>query len=252
DHVSDGDGAYARRMVASGAGIAAGRWQAAGERAGSEVGFDTTVLTAAIGRQAEIERSSGLALLEVTEPTETAVSAAFAHTAVLAGQPANVGPLATAGRHFGRIAHLLDAVEDVADDREAGAYNPLLATATTPATARERCAEAVDGLRLAVAGLELPQPALAESLLVREVGIAVDKVFAQLERDGIAAFGGWPAQSARRGLASVGLPCLPGNAVRCGRRRPADDDACGACCCDCCCDGCCEGCGECDCGDCSC
>ena len=78
DHVADGDGTCARRLIASGAAALAARWQAAGERTGAGIGFDTAVLTDAIGRQAEIENAPGLSLLEVTEPTETAVSAAFA------------------------------------------------------------------------------------------------------------------------------------------------------------------------------
>lgn len=250
DHVADGDGAYARRLVASGAGIAASRWQLAGEQAGSALGFDTAVLTSAVSRQAEIERSAGLGLLDVTEPTETAVSAAFAHTAVLAGQPGNAGPLAQAGRQFGRIAHLLDAVEDAADDRDSGSYNPLLATSTTPARAREHCAQAIDGLRTSISALELARPTLVESLLVREVGVAVDKVFAELDLNGIAGLGGWPARSSRRGLAGIGLPCMPGSLGQDPFGPPGPTGRCRGCCGDSCCEGCCEGCGDCDCGSC--
>jgi hypothetical protein len=147
DHVVDRDGAYARRLVAAGAGLAAGRWLAAGQRTGAAIGFDTALLTDAISRQADLERTTGLTLTEVTEPTETAVSAAFAHTAVLADRLGNAGPLAEAGRHFGRIAHLLDAVEDLADDEAAGSYNPLIATGTDLAQARQHCLDALGGLR---------------------------------------------------------------------------------------------------------
>lgn len=59
DHVADRDGAHARRLVAAGAGLAAGRWQAAGQRVGASIGFDTAVLTDAIARQSDIERSAG-------------------------------------------------------------------------------------------------------------------------------------------------------------------------------------------------
>lgn len=256
DHVEDGDGAYARRMVASGAGLAARRWQQAGERTGAALGFDTAVLTDAIGRQAELERSAGIALLDVTEPTETAVGAAFAQTAVLAGRPGNAELLARAGRHFGRIAHLIDAVEDLPGDRASGSYNPLLATGTTLAGAREHCDSAVGALRAAIAGLDLAEPVLAESLLVREVAVAVDKVFADLESGTAAApRGGWSVRGQPgggldggvlpgRGLPGMGLPCMP---VACRRRRGGE----GGCCSDCCADGCCEACGECgDCADC--
>ena len=180
DHIADRDGAYARKLVASGAGLAARRWQSAGQRTGALIGFDTDVLTDAIARQAELERTAGLALGDVTEPTETAVSAAFAHTAILAGQPANAGPLAEAGRQFGHIAHLLDAVADLEADEAAGSYNPLLATGTTTIQAAESCSDALASLRSAVAVLELERPTLTESLLISEVGVSVDRAFWQI------------------------------------------------------------------------
>jgi hypothetical protein len=252
DHVADGDGACARRLIASGAGAVAARWQAAGERTGAGIGFDTAVLTDAIGSQAEIENTPGLSLLDVTEPTETAVSAAFAHTSVLAGRPRNAGPLAEAGRNFGRLAHLLDAVEDLPADQSVGAYNPLLATGTSRDRAREHCDDALADLRSAVAALELEERALAESLMIREVGVAVDRVFAELA-----------GQRAGR-LASAGLPCMQGVRYRSGqpdfgsgpRRRGrcrgcCSDGRCGDCCSDGRCDDCCEACGDCaDCGSC--
>ncbi len=192
DHVVDRDGAYARRLVAAGAGLAAERWLAAGQRTGAAIGFDTAVLTDAIARQADLERTTGLTLAEVTEPTATAVSAAFAHTALLANRSSNAEPLAEAGRHFGRIAHLLDAVEDLADDEAADSYNPLIATGTDAVQAREYCADALAGLRSAVAAAELERPALTESLLASEVGVAVDRVFKQILRDNGLASANWP------------------------------------------------------------
>jgi hypothetical protein len=178
DHVSDGDGPYGRRLVAAAAGRMADRWDAAGSRTGAKVGFDPRVLRDAVARQPELEASTGLGLLELTEPTETAVAAVFAHTAVLAGKEHNAETLAEAGRFFGRLAHLLDAVEDLAEDRAAGAYNPLLATGTSPAEARRHCDDALHGLRLAIADLDLEQRRLVRALLGREVRRSVDHVFA--------------------------------------------------------------------------
>ncbi|MDL4771289.1 MULTISPECIES: DUF5685 family protein [Thermomonosporaceae] len=178
DHVADGDGPYARRLVASAAGRMAGRWDAAGGRTGAAVGFDPAVLRAAIARQGALEAAGGLGLLELTEPTETAVAAVFAHTAVLAGKEHNAESLAEAGRFFGRLAHLIDAVEDVRPDLAAGAFNPLVATGTGPAEARRHCDDALHGLRLALADLELESPALVRALLGREVRRSVDRVFA--------------------------------------------------------------------------
>ncbi|HEX2313020.1 MAG TPA: DUF5685 family protein, partial [Thermomonospora sp.] len=109
DHISDADGPYSRRLVAVGAGRLAERWDAAGARTGSALGFDVSVLREAVDRQVRLEARVGLGLLELTEPTESAVAAAFAHTAVLAGKPHNAGALAEAGRFFGRLAHLVDA-----------------------------------------------------------------------------------------------------------------------------------------------
>ncbi|MEV5827129.1 DUF5685 family protein [Spirillospora sp. NPDC052242] len=178
DHVADGDGAYARRAVAAAAGRLADRWDAAGGRTGAGVGFDPSVLRDAVARQPLLEAAPGLGLLELTEPAETAVAAVFAHTAVLAGREGNAEPLAEAGRFFGRLAHLIDAVEDVDDDVAAGAYNPLTATGTGPAEARRLAEDALHGLRLALAELDLERPALVNALLGREVRRSVDRVFA--------------------------------------------------------------------------
>ncbi|WP_067469231.1 DUF5685 family protein [Actinomadura macra] len=178
DHVQDGDGPYSRRLVAAAAGRMAARWDAAGGRTGTAVGFDPSVLRDAVARQPALETTPGLGLPALTEPTETAVGAVFAHTAVLAGMESNADSLAEAGRFFGRLAHLIDAVEDVADDRASGAYNPLLATGTTPAEARLYADDALHGLRLALADVEMRNPRLVRALLGREVRRSVDQVFA--------------------------------------------------------------------------
>ncbi|MBM7092470.1 hypothetical protein JTP67_28935, partial [Streptomyces sp. S12] len=152
DHVADGDGLLARRPVALAARRVAAGWDRAGARSGADVGFDTAVLVDAVDRQAGLEALAGpgTPVLAVTEPTETATAAAFAHTAVLAGRPHNAAPLAEAGRLFGRLAHLLDAVEDREADAAAGAWNPLAATGTPLPEARRLADDAVHGIRLAL------------------------------------------------------------------------------------------------------
>ncbi|HEX3956680.1 MAG TPA: DUF5685 family protein [Trebonia sp.] len=151
DHADDGDGALGRPWARGAATALAARWSAASARAGRELGFDVGVLTEAVARQTVIEAAAGpgTPLLAITEPTETATAAAFAYTAVLAGKPANQAPLREAGRLFGRIAHLADAIEDLAADQASGTWNPLLATDTHPAEARRLC----DGLAMAPARL---------------------------------------------------------------------------------------------------
>ncbi|MEV0611933.1 DUF5685 family protein [Nonomuraea sp. NPDC050404] len=209
DHVADGDGVYARRPVAAGATRLAGRWSSAGTAMAGTLAFDPAPLTAAAGRQAVLERASrqaglergggqatpervGQALLErdpaplmsgptlreLTGPAEDAVAAAFGHTAVLAGRPHNREALEVAGRGFGRLAHLIDAVEDLADDRASGAYNPLAATGTGLEEARRHCDAAHADLRAAVGELDLARPALTRALLVRETGNAISRAFA--------------------------------------------------------------------------
>ncbi|MEU5057808.1 MULTISPECIES: DUF5685 family protein [unclassified Streptomyces] len=179
DHVADGDGLLARRPVAAAARRVATKWGKAGSRTGSDVGFDTAVLVDAVERQMGIEALAGLGtpVLTVTEPTETATAAAFAHTAVLAGRPGNAAPLAEAGRLFGRLAHLLDAVEDKEADAASGAWNPLTATGTDLAEARRLADDALRGIRLALREAEFVDGTLAHLLLVRELRRSVDRAF---------------------------------------------------------------------------
>ncbi|MEU7167835.1 DUF5685 family protein [Streptomyces morookaense] len=182
DHVADRDGLLARRPVAAAARRMAARWDRAGARTGSELGFDTAVLVDAVERQSGIEALAGVGtpLLTVTEPTETATAAAFGYTAVLAGRPANKAPLEEAGRLFGRLAHLLDAVEDLAEDARTGAWNPVTATGTDLVEVRRLCDDAVHGVRLALREADFGSKAqgrLAHVLLVHELERAVDRAF---------------------------------------------------------------------------
>ena len=260
DHADDGDGAFGRPGVRGAATALAARWTAASARTGQALGFEVGVLTEAVGRQTAVEAAAGpgTPLLAVTEPTETATAAAFAHTAVLAGKPANQVPLREAGRLFGRIAHLLDAVEDLAADQAAGVWNPLLATGTDLAEARRLCDDALLGIRLALSETGFTDARLAHTLLVHELARSVHRVF------GLAT--GTVAPHARRHgheyasapLAGCGLPVATLTGLtgllslrhrRCGCCA-CGEDCCIEGCCDCCgegcCDACCSGC------DCSC
>jgi hypothetical protein len=270
DHVADRDGPYAGRAVAAAAGRMARRWDAAGARTSAVTGFDPTVLRSAVERQRALESGPVRGLLELTVPTEEAVAAAFAHTAVLAGKPGNTTPLAEAGRFFGRIAHLLDAVEDLERDRAAGAYNPLLAGGTTKDEARRHCDDASHGLRLAIADLDLERRRLVSALLDREVRRSVDRVFAghpygpdRLPPAGPGAPERAPKRPGRPGGASLcGAWTLVG--CTCGLWQPDWSEhhggGCGDRCwctrhgCDCDCSGCsdCCDCCDCDCCDCGC
>ncbi|WP_438489327.1 DUF5685 family protein [Streptomyces sp. S186] len=179
DHVADGNGMLRRRPMAAAARRVAAGWDRAGARTGAALGFDTAVLVDAVDRQLGIEQLAGpgTPLTRITEPTETATAAAFAHTAVLAGRPGNAAPLAEAGRLFGRLAHLLDAVEDRTADAAEGAWNPITATGAGPAEARRLCDDALHGIRLALRDVEFTDSALVHVLLVHELRRSVDRAF---------------------------------------------------------------------------
>lgn len=285
DHLADGDGLLRRKPVALAARRVASNWDAAGARTGSAVGFDTAVLVDAVDRQTGIEALAGpgTPVLTVTEPTETATAAAFAHTAVLAGRPGNAEPLAEAGRLFGRLAHLLDAVEDRETDAASGAWNPLTATGTPLAEARRLADDALHGIRLALREVDFVDGGLAHRLLVHELRTSVDRAFGTAS----CAHGSAPSLSGpyappggpggpflppepprrdRRGLLAgcavwAGLACTC--QMCCGEyedpwSRQRKDGLCkgtdcGDCCdcCDCGCD-CCDCCDGCDCCDCGC
>lgn len=272
DHAADGDGAMARRPVARAATALSRRWAGQARSGSVALGFDAGVLLDAVARQTEAELGAGsgtAGLLAATEPTETATGAAFAHTAVLAGRPGNALPLGEAGRLFGRLAHLLDAVSDKAEDDAVGAWNPLTATRTDLVTARRLADDAVLGVRLALDEVEWARPKLTHRLLVHELERAVghafahaggpgtdpDKVDLTKHRDGPDGPDDRNRFGNRRGLlggcaAAIGLFCTC--QVCCADEFPgpwSGQPRQGLCHnCDCC--DCCDGCS--DCGDCSC
>lgn len=217
DHAEDGDGALRRPVLAGLARSAADRWARRGGATATGIGFDTSPLIDAVASQSTVEHSLGHgdSVLSATEPTELATAAAFAHTAVLAGHPANVEPLAEAGRFFGRVAHLLDAVEDRDDDLASGAWNPLTATGTSLEHTHRLCEDAARGVRLALRDVEFTRPALAHALLVHELNHAVRRTFGHAARPPGRHESGYPegapSASPYRGTwPEGGVPPYPG------------------------------------------
>lgn len=179
DHVADGDGVAGRHGIRTAAGRLARRWARQGAEIGGKLGLDTAVLANAIDRQASVEAAAGAgtALLAITEPTETATAAAFGHTAVLAGRPGNRAAVTEAGRLFGRVAHLLDAVQDLAADTASGAWNPLVATGTDVSEAHRLCLNALLSIRLALAEVDFTDARLVRLLLDDELRRSVRATF---------------------------------------------------------------------------
>jgi hypothetical protein len=159
-----------------------------------------------------------------------------------------VAPLREVGRLFGRVVHLVDAVEDLGD----GAWNPLPATGTSLAEARRLCDDAVLGVRLALAEAEFRDGGLVHALLVHELERAVSRAFAAEPvapgHQGSPGGGCWVPKfenppRRRAGLAGCGVALyMCGTCQLCcrdpwpgpwsGRPHDALCDACD--CCDCC------------------
>jgi hypothetical protein len=247
DHVADRDGPFAHRPVAAAARHTAACWMKRATRTGLAIGFDTTALLDAAVLQRALESAIGPGdpLHAATGPTEGAVAAAFAHTAVLAGRPGNVQPLREAGRQFGRIAHLLDAVADLREDGRSGAWNPILATGAGVDGARRLCDDALADLRLALRPVDVSDGRLLHALLAHETGHAVHRTFTAAPPGGppgpppphAPPLSPPPPQGVDLGpIGQAGPPPRP-------RRRGGCDGGP-----DCCCDGCdgCECCSTCD------
>lgn len=183
DHVDDGDG-LAGRVGWAGRRVAR-RWADKGIGTASDLGFDASVMIETVRRQPLVEAAAGLgsSVLAVTEPTEIATGFAMAQTAVVAGRPGNAEPMREVGRLFGRVAHLIDAVEDLEEDRASGAWNPLLATGTSVEEAHRLCLDALTGIRLALDEVEFTDGRLVHKLMVHELEEAVIRAFGRKGRD---------------------------------------------------------------------
>ena len=139
------------------------------------LGLDPAPVLGAPERAARAEAASAPTLDTLLAPTGEAVSALFAHTAVVAGRPQNAAALADAGDAFGRLVHLLDAVEDHAQDADDAKFNPLAATATPAADARALADRLVAQVADALDRAELPDRALVDVLLGTELKAAVQR-----------------------------------------------------------------------------
>ncbi|THV42635.1 DUF5685 family protein [Glycomyces buryatensis] len=179
DHVEDGDGFVARPGARGLAGATADRYRTKATVIGETIDLPTARVIAAIERQQSVEAACGptTPLTDVTAPTEEATAELFAHAAFLADRPENAGAFRTAGRAFGRLAHLLDAADDFEEDAARGAWNPLAATGTGVEGARALARGALADMRAALEAATFVDEAMVHLLLDRYARHAVSKTF---------------------------------------------------------------------------
>jgi hypothetical protein len=147
-----------------------------GIRLTDESGFEAAAFADA-SRAAATAEVTGTTLDEYLEPAGRAGAALFGHTAQVAGRPQNEEPLNRAGGAFGRLVHLLDAVEDYRSDLERGAFNPLAASATPPDEAHREARHLAGSVHAAVDEAFFVDPALASALLGPVLEQAVERRF---------------------------------------------------------------------------
>ncbi|AHH22164.1 hypothetical protein NONO_c74090 [Nocardia nova SH22a] len=243
DRVDDGDaGPLTRRPMRR----TSDRWFDSARACAARIDLDIEPLIAAVGRQTDIERAVELrgvpgtdadglaALAELTEPTQLCAGELFAHSAVLAGRPENVSALRTTGWHFGRIAHLADAIEDIDADRRRGRFNPLIATGVSVEAAHGLLRESHSDIRRALRHTGVDRfPAIRWLLLdplhgvVRKLGRTAGAGCADTShRCGCGKGSGRTLSDTTDGVAAaqlLGFPSAPGHIRLSGADTPADE-----------------------------
>ncbi|BEP13518.1 hypothetical protein acdb102_18290 [Acidothermaceae bacterium B102] len=219
------------------AAAASRRYERQGVAVARRVRFDPATVLGATAAAHAAETSDVPSLDDVLAPTGAVVSALFAHTAAIAGRPDNRAALARVGDAFGRLVHLIDAVDDLEADARRGRFNPLAATGTGRGEAHRRARALTREIAEGLDDVVLAEPALARLLLGPELERAVSRTF-----PGPSVIA---ASLAVSGVASAALF---------GRRRRRREVSCWeSLACDCCCNpGCdsCDACGACDCCSC--
>lgn len=123
--------------------------------------------------QAPLEARPGTDLGALTHASAVAASRVFATTADVAGAHQNRDALADIGYDFGRLAHLLDAVDDYDSDAREGSFNPLRATDTEVSGALDDCRRLVRAITRRYRDLDLADDRLLHAVLIDGVRQAV-------------------------------------------------------------------------------
>lgn len=247
DHIRDGDGPLGSRPMA-GAARRSGSWlRRRGDELAAHVGLDTAPIHAALDRQGRVEARAGpdSSLAELTAATGEVTAHFFAHSALLAGAPANAGPLAEAGRAFGELAHLLDAAADYQDDLRNGAWNPLIETGTGRSEAEHQCRSTLRRLTAALRKVDFADRALPDLVLGSYAVHAVDRTFGRRPTGSCHVRHRPPSEPATVGALAAAVPPFAATHEP-GQTGSGNCDDCNQCCEGCTgqCDDCCESCGQ--------
>ncbi|MDX6254058.1 MAG: hypothetical protein QOJ11_392 [Frankiales bacterium] len=236
DKVADRDLPYGTRTVA---GLAARRFESDGVRLAGRIGLEASPMLEAPALADQQQARAGATVDELLAPTGAVVATLFAHTAVAAARRDNVEALRAAGDAYGRLVHLLDAVDDRAEDARRGRFNPLAATGTSTSGAHRLALSLTGRIAAAIAEVSMADADLARVLLGPELGRAVSRSFRSESR---------PLAATQLVLSGGMLGLALCDSSR-QRRRSGDRDrsSCAdfADCCDPC--ACCGDCGVCDC-----
>lgn len=218
DKVVDGDvPRWARRPAVK----VASRLAARGVEAADRCGLDPHIFARANSDAASVERP-GVTLAEILRPTGDAVAAIFAHTATVSGFPENQAALAAVGSAFGRLVHLLDAVEDLDGDRKHGRFNPLTVTGTSLSGARAEADSLHASLIEALGSVVMHDPALVDALLGPALRSGINRVLPPPQPSPVQLrFSGRHTNAApSRSGAAVGIAvAIVGQAAMFGGRR---------------------------------
>ncbi len=233
------------------------------------LGVDLTALKGFEGAQAEVERD-GVHSEAAAAPTIRALGLVFGGVRHLPGVEADEAALIQLGENLGRVIYFIDALEDVAADVRAGAFNPLVVDSEVVPARVERTVASLESALTDAAAALTALPVQRNRMLLEAV---VCQELPRRAADAIELGRKEASESAARALASYrqASPWLrlvwsvasfvllfwttsvqaAQEAIPAARRffTPQTKSPCDACC-DSCCDKCSEGCKDsCPCGD---
>lgn len=120
-----------------------------------ELGFEVNSILGVPARQSLAEQIAKPSFLQVSAPTADMLGSVFAFLGTVCERPDKTAALSRFGSHLGALIYLIDGLEDQAQDKKHGRFNPLLACSDALTSASGHLL----ALEQAFLELELRQPA---------------------------------------------------------------------------------------------